>query len=234
MMPKISVIMPVYNGRRYLSEAVSSILNQTEADFEFVIVDDGSSDDSVKIIESFSDPRIRLIKKKHSGLIETLNIGIKESRGEYIARMDADDRALPLRLEKQLSRFEADKSLALCGSWSFLIDENGEKISEMRYPKISQTEIKKQALLHNPFIHSSVMIKKSILDQVGIYRSFWKHVEDYELWTRIIFKYETVNIPENLLEYRIHSNQITANKKRSMKLRGVLVRILALYRYLTA
>lgn len=231
-MPKISVVMAVYNGEKFIREAIESVLNQTEKDFEFIIVDDGSTDKSADIIKSFSDPRIQYEKRLHRGLIESLNHGLFISKGAYIARMDADDRSMPMRFEKQLARFLADENLAVCGSWASVIDDEGASRGELSYPKIFEEEIKKYALLHNPFIHPSVMIKKSVLREVGFYRNFWKNIEDYELWTRIVFKYETANIGENLLEYRAHKNQVTNKKKNEIRLRGVLVRILAIYRYL--
>ena len=226
--------MPVYNGEKYLKESIESILNQTEKDFEFIIVDDGSVDKTSEIIKTFSDSRIRYEKRIHRGLIESLNHGIIIAKGEYIARMDADDKAISIRLEKQLSSFLENKDLAMCGSWAIAINEKSERKGEISYPKISSLEIKKYIIFHNPFIHPTVMIRKRVLNEAGYYRNFWKNIEDYELWTRIVFRYKILNIPEYLLEYRLHSNQVTVQKKWEMRIRGVLLRILALWRFLRA
>ena len=227
--PKISVLMPVYNGEKFLREAIESVLNQSYKDFEFLILDDGSTDNSIKISESFSDPRIKIIKLNHSGIVKALNEGLKLSKGEYIVRADADDISLPQRFEKLLKFMEENKDTAVCGSWATSINEREEYIGEMNYPPVNAKEIKNYALLHNPFIHPSVIICKEALGEIGGYRNF-KHNEDYELWTRILYKYNGHNLPEPLLKYRIHQNQITKKKNFEMRIYGFFVRILALLR----
>jgi GT2 family glycosyltransferase len=225
--PKISVVMPVYNSEEYASEAIESILNQTEKDFEFIIIDDGSTDNSEKIIKSFHDQRIKYFKKPHSGIIDSLNFGIKEARSEFIARMDSDDISIPERLEKQILFFKNNPDYALVGSCAIKIDEFGEESGNLDYPPVSWKEIKKYSLLHNPFIHPTVMFKKELILTVGGYRNF-KHAEDYELWTRIIYKYPCANIAEPLLKYRIHSKQITEKRKVT----SLFVRFFALFRFI--
>lgn len=228
---KISVVMSVYNGEKYLREAIESILNQTFRDFEFIIIDDGSTDRSLEIIKEFEqkDNRIKIISRKNKGLIYSLNEGIKLARGEYIARMDADDISKINRLEKQI-KYMQENDLDICGSWAEGIDTLGNKIKDLNYsPDINK--IKTFTLLHNSFIHSSVMFKKDIFEKVGGYKKFFKHIEDYELWTRIVFKYRAGNIPEALIRYRLHDEQITKKNGFEMKARGILVRILALSRF---
>jgi glycosyltransferase involved in cell wall biosynthesis len=227
MPPKISVIMPVYNGEKYLSEAIQSILDQTFSDFEFIIADDGSTDGSCEIVSMFKDERIRYEKLPHQGLVHTLNHAIRMARGTYIARMDADDISLPERLARQVEYMDAHPDIAVCGSWATCINGNGDSVGSYDYPPVESKQIKKYALIHNPFIHPSVVIRNKIIVRVGGYRTFWKHTEDYELWTRILSLYKGANIPEYLLKYRVHDNQVTSSKKLMMRAYGVLLRALA-------
>jgi len=227
--PKISVVMSVYNGEKYLKEAVDSILNQSFKDFEFIIINDGSTDGSKEILENYKDERIRLFNNQNQGLIGSLNEAIGYSRGEYIARMDADDISLPERLEKQISFMES-KKIVLCGSWAEVIDSIGNTIKHYIYPPIGSKKIRLYSIIHCPFIHPSVMFRKEIFEKVGGYKSY-KNIEDYELWTRIIYKNDTDNIPEELIKYRIHDNQITKKNKSEMRVKGFFVRSLALWRF---
>ena len=224
--------MSVYNGEKYLEEATESILNQSFRDFEFIIINDGSIDKTQEILEGFQrrDKRIRVVSRANKGLIYSLNEGVKMAQGEYIVRMDADDVSRPKRLEKQL-KYAQDNGLMICGSWAEGADSQGKKVRDMNYPP-DTGKIRTYALLHNPFIHPSVMFRKDVFEKVGGYRQFFKHIEDYELWTRIVFKYKTGNIPEILLNYRFHGEQITNKNNLVMRLKGILVRILALYRFL--
>ena len=221
--------MPVYNGEKFLKDAIEGVLNQTYKDFEFLILDDGSTDNSSKIAESFSDPRIKIVKLNHGGIVKALNEGLKIMSGEYIVRVDADDISLPERFEKLLDYMEKNQDVAVCGSRAISINEKGEYIGEMNYPEIESEKIKKYALLHNPFIHPSVIICKEALAEVGNYRDF-KHIEDYELWTRVLAKFKGHNLPEPLLKYRIHQNQITKKENLTMRFYGIFVRILAIWR----
>lgn len=229
-MTKVSVIMPVYNGEKYLDEAIESILSQSYKDFEFIILDDGSTDSSPEIISRYYDSRIKLISLKHVGLVSALNEGIKKSTGEYILRCDSDDVSMPDRISTQVSILDNNPSIGMCGSWAEIIDGIGNKVGEMTYPPIDNRKIKKYALLHSPFIHPSVIMRKNILLQVGGYKNF-RHVEDYELWTRILNRTETCNLPRFLIKYRIHDGQITKRKKWLIKFIGIFVRILAILRY---
>lgn len=231
-MSKVSVVMSVYNGERYIKESIESVLNQSEKDFEFIIIDDGSTDKSLEIIKEYEerDDRIKLISRENKGLIYSLNEGIELSNSEYIARMDCDDISNPERLEEQL-KYMKENNLAICGSFAESIDKDGNEIGDMVYPT-GLNNIRRFAILHNPFIHPSVMFKKSIIQKVGSYKSFFKYIEDYELWTRIIFKHSVDNIPKQLLRYRLHDNQITRRFNFKMRLIGVVVRLLSLFRFL--
>ncbi|MEK7202849.1 MAG: glycosyltransferase, partial [Patescibacteria group bacterium] len=212
-------------------EAIKSILNQSFTDFEFIIINDGSIDKSLEILKKYQikDKRIKIISINNKGLVYSLNEGIKLAQGEYIARMDVDDISKQDRLEKQFKYIQAN-NLVVCGAWAEGIDGLGNNIKNMNYPPDIK-KIKIFTLLHNPFIHSSVMFRKDIFEKVGGYKIFFKHIEDYELWTRIVFKYKTGNIPEALLKYRIHEEQITKKNNFEMRAKGILIRILALLKF---
>jgi glycosyltransferase involved in cell wall biosynthesis len=204
--PKISVLMPVYNGEKYLKEAIESILNQTFNDFEFLIINDGSTDNSENIIKSYNDQRIKLIQnEKNIGLINTLNKGFDLCCGEYIARMDSDDISTPDRLEKQLKFLDQNKNTDICGS---LIRTFGEVNSSIfRYP-MRHDSIKATLLFKCSIAHPSVMLRKSAI-QGFYFDSSYKHAEDYELWTRLSKNLKLFNIQEVLLLYRMHSDQVS-------------------------
>jgi glycosyltransferase involved in cell wall biosynthesis len=231
MNPKISVLLPVYNGGKFLKESIDSVLSQSYKDFELLIIDDDSKDNTEEIIKSYTDARIKYFKKAHTGLIGSLNLGLEKANGEFIARQDADDISDITRLEKQIDLFNKDPELILIGSYATKIDEFGEQAGELNYPPLDWEGIKKYSILHNPFIHPTVMFKKDIIKKVGGYKNF-KHIEDYELWTRVIYKYKAANIPEPLLKYRVHTGQVTKKNNLTMRLNGVCVRVLALTRFL--
>jgi glycosyltransferase involved in cell wall biosynthesis len=206
----ITVIMPVYNGRQYVAEAILSILNQTYTNFEFLIIDDGSSDNSAQIIKGFNDSRIIYIKNDtNKGLIYTLNKGIRLSRGFFIARMDADDVSVANRFEKQILEFEKDENLVVCGSFIKTFGNGTEQyISHM---PVTNAQILASIFFTCPFAHPSVMIKKEALLQLEeAYREDYKHSEDYDLWSRLVFIGNSINIPEFLLNYRIHDKQVSS------------------------
>ena len=230
---KISVVMPVYNAEKYLKQAIESVLEQSFKDFEFIVIDDGSTDKSLDILRDYEikDGRVKVyLNKQNLGVIDTLNYGVKLAQGEYIARMDADDISYPERFEKQL-KYMQDESLVACGTWAEGIDISGNKTRDMEYPPITD-KIRTFTLFHDPFIHPSVMFQKDVFEKVGGYKKTFRHIEDYELWTRIVFKYKTGNIPETLLKYRFHGNQMTKVNNLEMRTRGILVRILASYRFI--
>lgn len=206
LIPKVTVLMSVYNGEKYLREAIDSILNQTFKYFEFLIIDDGSMDNSREIIHSYKDPRIRLIfNEKNIGLTKSLNIGLGLAKGEYIARMDADDISLKERLKMQIQTMDADSKIGICGTWAKIF---GNEESIIKYP-ITPQEIRVALFYYNPIIHSSVMIRKSYLIMNNLkYDESFKQSQDYELWVRCAKKFQIMNIPRVLLCHRKHSNQI--------------------------
>jgi len=221
--------MPVYNGEKYLKTAIQSVLDQTFTDFELVIADDGSFDGTESIIKSFSDTRIIHLKLPHRGIVQTLNDGIRSSCGEYIARMDADDEALPQRFMEQISCFKNDPDLTVCGSYVTTIDENGKETGTYSYSPESHRGIMAYLRRGNAFVHPTVMFRKEVFEKAGGYKKFL-HAEDYELWTRMVPKGKACTITHPLLRYRVHASSITRKNRMRMRLTGVLVRILALWR----
>lgn len=207
-MMKITIVMPVYNTKKYVDQAIQSILNQSFQDFEFIIIDDGSTDKSLSIIKSFNDKRIQIIQnKKNLGLIKTLNKGIDLAKGKYIARMDADDIAKPERLAKQLRFLEKHTNYALVGTQANFIFE--DKLSNSQFKMETNSDLLATLSLFNcPFIHPSVMIRTEILKEF-YYNEDFTAAEDYELWTRILKKYPCANLNEGLLHYRLHDNNIS-------------------------
>jgi hypothetical protein len=200
--PVISVVLPVYNCAQYAGEAVQSILDQSFPNFEFIIIDDGSTDNTLDVLRGFRDPRIQFITQKNRGLAFTLNRGLELARGRYIARQDADDISLPDRFSKQVSFLEMNPSCALVGTWAEIWCEREKTGRVHRHPSDSAT-LKFELLFNNPFVHSSVMLRKSALEQVGPYASDgFRETEDYELWSRIARHHDVANIPEVLQIYR--------------------------------
>ena len=218
----VSVIMPVYNGAKYLQEAVESILIQTLPEFELIIIDDNSTDKSRIILEiaSQQDARVHLYyNEKNLGLPGTLNRGLELARGEYIARMDQDDISLPGRLEKQVCYLQAHPEVGICGTWAEIINERAGEI--WRYPS-AHYEIYAKMLFANTLVHPSVMMRTSVLHRFALrYDENAIHFEDYDLWSRALPLIQFANIPEALLLYRLHganTGNLHGNKQRDGRL----------------
>lgn len=181
--PMISVVMPVYNGEKYLGVAIESILNQTYANFEFIIVNDGSQDGTEIIILSYNDERIVYLKSETNLRIEgTLNKGMRHAVGKYIARMDADDISLPSRLEKQLLFMERNPNIGVCGTWANIFGDNIESHT-WKCPTQSEN-IKIEMMFACPFVHPSVFIKRTLFNSYSYSDEFQK-AEDYYLWYQL-------------------------------------------------
>ena len=204
-MPKVSVVMPVHNGERFLAQSIDSILSQTFGDLEFVIVDDGSVDRTEAIIRSYPDKRICYIKNDmNMGVSNSLNKGIDCARGEYIARMDADDISLPQRFQRQTDFLNAHPDVCLCGTWGVLF---GEAQGIKRTP-VTDEEIRCWALFHTPFLHPSVMFRRDVFQRSGLRYTQNIPAQDYDLWTRIPRAQHMANIPRVLIRYRVHQNSV--------------------------
>ena len=220
--PKVTVLMAVYNGQRYLRIAIDSILKQTFTDFEFFIIDDGSKDASVEIIKSYSDPRIRLvINEKNIGLASSLNKGIDSSAGRYIARMDCDDISLPQRLEKQVAFLEHHTDIGICGSG---IEVIGKKPGALAGFFNDDAMIRSSLIFDSGFAHPAVMMSRHLLNEADLrYDASFTHAQDYDLWARAAAYTKFANLPEILLHYRIHAE--SAGRKSGGKQRVMADRV---------
>jgi glycosyltransferase involved in cell wall biosynthesis len=200
--------MPVWNGERWLAEALESILGQTFRDFELLLIDDGSTDRSAEIALSYGDERLRLISQEHAGLVEALNNGLAEARGEVVARMDADDVALPQLFERGLGYLDDHPDVALVIASCAMIDSEGRLISETILPP-DEVDLRRRFLLRNPTAHGAVLVRRAALVDSGGYRSDYGHNEDYELWTRLAGRHRIAALPEVLFRFREHGGRIT-------------------------
>lgn len=209
MPPLVTVLLPVHNAEAYVAEAVRSILGQTFSDFELLLINDGSTDNSLAVMQSIHDKRIRLVNNEvNIRLIATLNKGIQLAQGKYIARMDADDVSLPERLRKQVEFMEAHPQVGVCGTWFAHL---GNTSRVVRYP-VHDADIRIMMLYQTPFCHPSVIIRKEVLQKHQLqFSPDFIHGEDYELWARLSALTRFANIPEVLLHYRVHPGSVSAS-----------------------
>lgn len=219
--PKITVLLPVYNCELYVQTAVESILNQTFTDFEFLIIDDASTDATVSILKKFDDSRIQLIQKPvNSGYTNSLNYGLQLAKGEYIARMDGDDISYPQRFAQQIAFLDAHPEVVVCGT-TYKIVGNDKQIL---LPEKNES-IKIGLLWGNCISHPSVMIRKKVLDDYAIaYDTSKEPAEDYDMWVRLLSLGQLHNLKEVLLEYRIYGNQVSSKRAEEQKKNDVQVK----------
>ena len=205
-MPRVSVIMPVYNGEKFVGEAIESILNQTFSDFELIIIDDASTDGTLEVVRKFPDGRIRIIRNHENiGIARSRNKGLREAQGEYIAVHDSDDISYPERFELQVKFLDNHPEVAAVGSWYVVIDENGEELERVKL-WTRDDDIKAVLLKKNQFAHGAMMIRKECLKAVGGYRHI-ERCEDYDLCLRLAERYKLANLPRFLYKYRRHPGQ---------------------------
>lgn len=214
MLPLVSVIMPVFNSEKFLDEAIQSILNQTYENFEFLIFDDGSTDNSKEIIESYAilDNRVKpLFSNTNKGYVYHLNHGIEMSEGEFIARMDSDDVALPNRFNQQLNFLKKNLNIAIVGGSSIIINESNNNIG-VSIAHDNPIYLWWISFFTCPLIHPSVLIRKSIIKDVGVYNINRLPAEDFDLWVRVLQHADICNIKDPLIKYRTHSESISFRK----------------------
>lgn len=212
---KVSVLMPVFNADEFLREAIDSILDQTFSDFEFIIINDGSTDTSEKIIESYRDSRIRYVKNERNfGLVYTLNRGIDLAKGTYIARMDADDRSLPTRFEKQVAYLDQHSEVGACGTAFRFFGDKTHLSSNPSDFRQAFTMLSVNSSLGHP----TSMIRRSVLKQHSIYyEEEFQYAADYAFWVRIGQVSQLTSLPECLLLYRWHAtNMSNSDPTRSL------------------
>jgi len=208
--PKVTVLMSVYNGEKYLKEAIDSILDQTFTNFEFLIINDGSTDSTSEILKEYKDPRIKIIdNKKNIGLTKSLNKGLKLAKGKYIARMDADDFSKPNRLEEQLEFMEKNQKYAVVGSFVEIIDKDGNFIQKVKRP-IKPKAIEERLLKGSCIFHGSAIMRNDLIKSIGSYNEEMEKSQDYDLWLRLSEIYPLYNLPLYLYKFRTHENSITS------------------------
>jgi glycosyltransferase involved in cell wall biosynthesis len=207
--PLVSVLMPVFNGEKYLAEAIWSILNQSFRDFEFIIIDDGSTDATWAILNSYTDQRLRLVQNvENLGHTKALNKGLVLAQGEYIARMDADDISRPERLARQLDFLETHPEIGVLGTWVQIMGRYGDTSHTIQFP--TEHGVLRWCLcFYDPIVHPSVMMRREIVERVGGYNSDMRHAEDYDLWRRLSHMNRLSNLPEVLLYLRKHDANVS-------------------------
>ena len=222
---KISVLIPVYNCAPYVTAAVNSILTQTFPDFEVVIIDDCSTDNTVQLIQEIDDDRIKIIRKPHNtGITDSLNMGLELAEGKFIARMDGDDISVNTRFEEQVELLENDPSLVLCGSWMQIMSTD-----EIVKVPVEHDEIKTEMLAANCVMHPTVMIRTSFLRENNLkYNRALEPSEDYDLWVRMIEKGKFHNIPKALLMHRLHDGQTSETRSSEQQTKAETIRCIHL------
>lgn len=203
--PLVSIVIPVHNGQEYIIEAIDSCLNQTYENIETIIVDDKSTDGTLKILKEYGEKITVISVEKQNGLGNVINIGIRASKGQYIARMDADDVMYPSRIKKQVEYMQSNPNCVAVGGQIDIIDKDGN-ITDHREYAIEDKDIKKNMFLFQPFAHPAVTLRKTALEEVGLYpENMWK-VEDVKLFFLLSKKGEFHNIEDTVLKYRMTFN----------------------------
>jgi len=204
----VSVVLPVRDGERFVHEAVESVLAQTYADLELIVVDDGSTDATPEILRGFRDERLRVLRQEPAGLVAALQCGVTEARAPLVARMDADDVSEPARLERQVELLERRPRVGMVATWTAVIDEEGHELRREVLPP-AHADLARRLLLRNPFQHGSVVVRREALEAAGSYRDDYGANEDYDLWRRLARSWELACVPEVLYRYRVHAGAVT-------------------------
>lgn len=231
--PKVSVVMSVYNGAPYLRQAIESILAQTFDDFEFLIINDASTDETRQILTSFRDPRIIALENEQNlGLAASLNLAIDGARGEYIARQDADDLSYPQRLAEQVAFLDAHRKVGAVGATTEWIDSAGNTLQIWRQPT-ENADIQQTLLRYCCLIHGSTMYRHVAALQMGNYDSKMRTGQDYDFWLRLSEMWDMACLPETLYRYRWHENMASRERRVEQENNAEIARARALQRRLT-
>jgi len=231
--PSVSVVMPSYNSKRFVRLAIESILAQTFDDFEFLIVDDCSTDGSTEILQRYAarDRRIRVLTNpRNLDFVRSRNLGIAEARGAFIANMDSDDIALPTRLADQYAFLTANPNVGVCGASVILIDEQGRELGVRRY-RAEDRHLRARLFFFNPVAQPVTMIRRAVLEQTGPYNPDHILADDLDLWFRIGARYQLANLEAPLLKYRIHEGSATGRRLDDMQRAALRVRAIARCEY---
>jgi glycosyltransferase involved in cell wall biosynthesis len=217
--PPVSVMMTVFNGQEFLSETIDSVLGQSFRDFEFVIVDDGSTDATGDILSRYvlRDSRICVLREGKKGRAASLNLAISLAKGKYVANIDADDLAMPGRLQEQVAFMERNPEVGVLGSAFELITDSGRAMNIMRHP-LEDSEIRSAMLRYNPICHSSVIFRRDVALALGGYRRVFEPSEDFDLWLRMSERSRIANLHNVLVRYRTHANQLSVRKQEHQAL----------------
>ncbi|MDD4489406.1 MAG: glycosyltransferase family A protein [Paludibacter sp.] len=225
-MSSVSILMPVYNAELYLSEAIQSMLNQTYTDFELIILDDCSTDNSAAVVHAFSDTRIVYHRNEvNSGLANNLNTGLKLAKGKYIARMDGDDISLPHRLQTQVDFLESHPDIDLCSCAMQMFGADNQLWIRDRDPE----QVKITMMFYSAVLHASSVFRRDVFEKNNLYYNQETFpAEDYDLWARAAFYCRMVNLPDVMYLYRMHRTQVTSTDPRSAeKCREIQIRYLS-------
>ncbi|HEX2683779.1 MAG TPA: glycosyltransferase [Ferruginibacter sp.] len=211
--PKITVLMPAYNAAKYIAAAIASVLDQSFTEFELLIINDGSTDDTEMVIRSFEDERIRLINQSNLGVAAALNLGLMNANADLVARFDADDICFPSRLEVQYNMMMSHPEYILIGSDAEYINSNGEYVFTCSMPAHNHHEIQQLHFSKCPFIHSSVMFRKAFILQAGGYNTHAYTFEDHVLWSRVVRIGITCNLQQPLIQVRLNPGSVCIDEK---------------------
>lgn len=221
-MPRLTVFMPVYNGSAHLDAAVESILAQSFTDFELLIIDDGSTDETPELLQKFDDPRVRVVRNDvNLGVPATRNLGTDLARGEYLAMLDADDIAKPHRLETQVRFLDRNPDHAVVGSWAREIDENDVRKNILRRP-VTWERLRARLLFLGTIRTPSAMGRLDVLKSYR-FRSKFPVCSDSDYWVRIALEHRCANLPIDLIDYRIHSDSLTKSNRDRVKDRKIAI-----------
>jgi len=212
--PRVSVVMPVHNGERWLRAAVASVLDQSELSLELILIDDGSADRTAPLMSDFAaaDGRVRIVRQEHCGLAAALNLGLAAAKAPLVARLDSDDVSHRERLKVQADWLDSHPSVGLVGTWATEIDARGRVVG-VRTPAVDAVALRTVLRRGNPFVHSSIMARTSVLRGIGGYRAAFEAAEDYDLWLRTAETSEIAILPEFLVSYRLHPGGVSARER---------------------
>lgn len=215
MIPRVTVLLAVHDGEPWIGDAVESVLAQTFGDLELLVVDDASSDRTLEIVEAFDDPRVRVLRNERNlGQVPSLNRGLREARGELVARLDADDRCLPVRLERQVALLDAEPEVALAGSWLELVDERGRRVGALEERLDDRARFVFQTLVMRVYVsHPAAMYRLAPVLELGGYDAATGPAEDKDLWRRLLLAgWDARIVPERLVAYRLHDAQLSQTR----------------------
>ena len=217
--PDVSVLVPVFDGAAYVGAALRSVLAQEGVAFEVVVCDDGSTDDSVAVVESFADPRVVVVRQANAGIAAALNAAAARARGRYLARLDADDLCRPGRLRAQAAVLDADAACVLVASDFEVVDAAGIVTGRRAVP-VSDLALRARLLVQSPVAHGSVLLRRAAFERAGGYRSAAEPAEDYDLWVRLAALGTFASVPEPLYAHRAHAGQVSARRAAAQAARA--------------